>query len=153
MHTHRQAFIAGGNNIVKLLRGQPQFCGQRGYMEEMLLLYMFITLPWKNKSRSHRHFLGSSLLSHLSGPVWEGGRPWARHMSHFIIFRNRHPNFSPSPCTSSITDLPLTSWLQLTQSITHICNMYYLDLCWEMLILLHRHRTTKKHPREKSTLI
>lgn len=75
MSTQR-AFIAGGNNTVLLLRGQPQFCGQRGYIREMLLLYMFITLPWKNKRLGHRHFLSSSLPSHLSKPVWEGGRQW-----------------------------------------------------------------------------
>lgn len=69
----QKAFIAGGNNTVLLLRGQPQFCGQRGYIQEMLLLYMFITMPWKNKRLSHRHFLSSSLPSHLSKPVWEGG--------------------------------------------------------------------------------
>lgn len=69
----QKAFIAGGNNIVPLLRGQPQFCGLRGHIQEMLLLYMFITLPWKNKRLSHRHFLSSSLPSHLSKPVWERG--------------------------------------------------------------------------------
>ncbi len=72
MHTQK-AFIEGSNNIVLLLRGQPQFCGQRGYIQEMLLLYMFITLPWKNKRLRHRHFLSSSLPSYLSKPVWEGG--------------------------------------------------------------------------------
>lgn len=69
----QSAFMAGGNNIVALLRGQPQFCGQRGYIQEMLLLYMFITLPWKNKRLSHRHFLRSSLPGRFSEPVWEGG--------------------------------------------------------------------------------
>lgn len=86
--------MAGGNNIVLLLRGQPQFCGWRGYIQEMLLLYMFITLPWKNKRLGHRHFLGSSLPSHLSRPVWEGGskrlyESWAHVILHH--FRNRHP--------------------------------------------------------------
>lgn len=57
----QKAFMAGGNNTVLLLRGQLQFCGQRGYIQKMLLLYMFITLRWKNKRLRHRHFLGSSL--------------------------------------------------------------------------------------------
>lgn len=60
----------GWNNTVVLLRGRPQSCG---HMQEMLALYMFIGLPWKNKRLSHRHFLGSSPRSPLQACVGEKG--------------------------------------------------------------------------------
>lgn len=137
--------MAGGNNIVLLLRGQPQFCGWRGYIQEMLLLYMFITLPWKNKRLGHRHFLGSSLPSHLSRPVWEGGserlyESWAHVILHH--FRNRHPYFSFSLFAYLLSKTPFTSRLLFLRpaqlfasSIVWIlsgdlCNTHIYLKCW-----------------------
>lgn len=130
MYTQK-AFIAGGNNIVLLLRGQPQFCGQRGDVQEMLLLYMFITLPWKNKRLSHRHFLSPPLPSHLSKPLWEGGgerQTRAEHMSHFIIFRNRHPHFSSS-FAYILSQTSFTTWLLFLHPARLFVPSYCLDSC------------------------
>lgn len=81
------------------LRCRPQFCGQRGHIQEMLLLYMFITLPWKNKKAEPQAFPQfPSLSPPVTSPSLRGREAAsvqmrAEHMSHFIIFRNRGSNF------------------------------------------------------------
>lgn len=127
----QSAFIAGGNNRVLLLRGQPQFCGQGEYIQETLLLYMFITLPWKNKRLSRRHFLSPPLPSHLSEPVWEGGgerqmRPSTCHTSSFSEIGIQ---ISLPLLAYILSQTSFTTWLLFLYPARLFAPSYCLDSC------------------------
>lgn len=52
-----EAFRAGGGDTVLPLRGRPQLRGHGGDIQDVFSLYMFRTLPRRNKRPSHRNFL------------------------------------------------------------------------------------------------
>lgn len=79
-----EAFTAGAGDTVLPLRGRPQLCGHGGDIQDVFSLYMFRTLPRRNKRPSHRNFLCCSPTPPFGAG---GGRVWVtlHHPQTFLL--------------------------------------------------------------------